>query len=122
MQAHFINTPNGFGFRFPDFVVPDYVIEVPFTRATLTRLRTELIDFSGKTVNVRVWNSSGRPGSVMFVDYNWVKIIHNPLVRLIEPKHGLSFHYLLDELTLPISEQYLPPAPNEPQIELVLLK
>lgn len=122
MQAHFINTPIGFGFKFPDFVVPNHVIEVPFTRNVLAKLRTELNNFSGKTVNVRVWNNSGRPGSVMFVDYNWVKIIHNPLVRLIEPVHGLSFHYLLDELTFPTSEQYLPPAPNEPQIELVLLK
>ena len=42
MQAQFFNTPNGFGFRFPESV-----IEVPLTRGVLLKLRTVLANFSG---------------------------------------------------------------------------
>lgn len=122
MQAQFLNTPNGFGFRFPEFVLPRLVIEIPFTRGVLLKLRTELANFSGKTVDIRVWTGSGSPGGVLFVDYNWIKNTGFPLVRKVEALHGLSFHSLLGDLTFPESGDYCPPVGDEYQIHLVLLK
>ncbi|ELZ5884499.1 hypothetical protein UXS74_003711 [Salmonella enterica] len=117
MQAQFFNTPNGFGFRFPESV-----IEVPLTRGVLLKLRTVLANFSGKTVEIRVWSGSGSPGGVLFVDYNWIKTTGFPLVRKVEAVHGLSFHTLLGDLTFPESGDYSTPAEDEYQIHLVLLK
>ncbi|EBU9744642.1 hypothetical protein DM046_08240 [Salmonella enterica subsp. enterica serovar Kentucky] len=117
MQAQFFNTPNGFGFRFPESV-----IEVPLTRGVLLKLRTVLANFSGKTVDIRVWSGSGSPGAVLFVDYNWIKTTGFPLVRKVEAVHGLSFHTLLGDLTFPESADYSTPAEDEYQIHLVLLK
>lgn len=122
MQAQFINTPNGFGFRFPEFVLPNHVIEVPFTRGVLLKLRTLLANFSGKTVDIHVWKGSGSPGGVLFVDYNWIKSTGFPLVRKVEAVHGLSFHALLGDLTFPEGGDYSAPAGDEYQIHLVLLK
>nr|DAY52720.1 MAG TPA: hypothetical protein [Caudoviricetes sp.] len=117
MQAQFFNTPNGFGFRFPEFV-----IEVPLTRGVLLKLRTVLANFSGKTVEIRVWEGSENPDGVMFVDYNWIKRTGFPLVRIVEAVHGLPFHSLLGNITLPETGNYSSPADDEYQIHLVLLK
>ncbi|EIG0754874.1 hypothetical protein LNA22_004683 [Salmonella enterica subsp. enterica serovar Bovismorbificans] len=122
MQAQFFNTPNGFGFKFPEFVLPKQVIEVPFPRYVLLGLRTVLANFSGKTVDIRVWSGSGSPGGVLFVDYNWIKRTGFPLVRKVEAVHGLSFHTLLGDLSFPETGDYSSPADDEYQIHLVLLK
>ena len=42
MQAQFFSTPKGFGFKFPEFVLPKQVIEVPFPRYVQLGLRTVL--------------------------------------------------------------------------------
>lgn len=122
MKAFFINTPNGFAFEFPDFILPQRVIELTFSRYVLLRLRTELANFSGKTVNLRVWDGSGQPGGVMFVDYDRIKTTGYPLVRKIEAVHGLTFHTALSDLTFPESGVYSIPSQDELQREVVLLR
>lgn len=122
MQAQFFSTPKGFGFKFPEFVLPKQVIEVPFPRYVQLGLRTVLANFSGKTVEICVWEGSGSPGGVMFVDYNWIKRTGFPLVRTVEAARGLPFHALLEDITLPVTGDYSSPADDEYQIHLVLLK
>lgn len=122
MKAFFINTPNGFAFEFPEFILPQRVIELTFSRYVLLRLRTELANFSGKTVNLRVWDGSGQPGTVLFVDHDWATTTGYPLVRKVEAVHGLTFHTALSDLTFPESGVYSIPSQDELQREVVLLR
>lgn len=122
MQAHFIKTPTGFAFEFPEHVLKERIVSVEIPPEFRKYLRDRLFCFLGKTINVFQWERSPNPTAVIFIDHRPHSFFDMPEIRPIPPELGIYFHNALSCLDFPKVMCITEPDTDNIQTELILMK